>query len=165
MFSSENLDKLTADDFRSFLCFKNNQHWDSIHRQGGMMTKDMPRLRETIRLLVDENVPLHSRLDRLRPSNGDSMVKGLSRAVITPILQVVYPDKYGVFNRTTEEGMKRLSLWPKISRGATFADHYESINPILVEIAANLEIDLWTLDILWCHVGQAVASERDEPDA
>jgi hypothetical protein len=76
--------------------------------------------------------------------------------VITAILQVVYPDKYGVLNNIAEEGMKHLRLWPEIPRAATFAERYEAVNKVLTETAAELGIDLWTLDILWWRVAPHV---------
>ena len=33
MFSPENLDHLSKDDFLSFLYFENNKHWKGIYRQ------------------------------------------------------------------------------------------------------------------------------------
>lgn len=148
-FSSENLDKLTADEFRSFLLTKNNQHWHGLARNGGRMTADMPRLREAIRLLVDENVPLRTRLNRLRPSSGEPMVKYLGPAVITPILQIMYPDRYGVVKKPAEAAMKRVGLWAEMPRGTSFGESYEAENLVLIDTAAKLEIDLWTLDMLW----------------
>lgn len=156
MFSLENLDKLEADGFRGFLLFKNNQHWDNLQRQGGWMTADMPLLRKAIKLLIDENLPIRTRLNRLRPSSGGPMVKGLGRAVITAILLIVYPDKYGVLNNVAEAGMKQLGLWPEIPRAATFGQRYEAVNRVLVETAAKLGIDLWTLDMLWWRVAPHV---------
>lgn len=153
MFAPENLDRMTAEDFRGFLLFKNNQHWDSLHRMGGFMTADMPKLREAIRLLVDEGLPLRTRLNRLRPSSGNPMVKGLGRAVITAILLVCYPQKYGVLNNTAEGAMKKLGLLPTLSRGASFGERYDAVNRVLLETAASLEADLWTLDMLWWRVG------------
>ena len=152
IFSPENLGNLTADDFKSFLLFKNNQHWDSMHRQGGWITEDMDRLKEALKLLFNEDLPIKTRLNRVRPSNGDPMVKGLGRAVITAILQVMHPEKYGVLNNTAETGMKMLKFWPEFSRGATFGDKYEVVNRVLLDIAKKLDIDLWTLDMLWWRV-------------
>jgi len=149
LFSLENLDKLTADDFKSFLLFKNNQHWASLHRQNSWMTADMDKLREALKLLINESLPVKTRLNKLRPNNGDPMVKGLGRAVITAILQVVYPEKYGVVNNTAEKGMMKLTLWPEFPRGYSFGERYEAINKILLEVAEGLGIDLWTLDMLW----------------
>lgn len=155
IFSPENIDKMTKVDFRSFLLFKNNRHWDSLHRQGGRMTADMPKLREAIKLLVDESLSVKVRLDKLRPSTGNPMVKGLGRAVITAILQIMHPEKYGVLNNTAEAGMKQLGLWPKTRRGASFGERYEKINHVITETAAKLNIDLWTLDMLWWRVANS----------
>lgn len=151
MFSPESIVRLTASDFWGFLLFQNNQHWDSLHRQGGRITEDMGKLREALTLLVDEGRPLKKRLDQLRPRRGDPMAPGLGRAVITAILQIVYPDKYGVWNTTTEAGMKRLGLWPDIPRAASFGEKYEKVNAVLHEVAGELGVNLWTLDMLWWH--------------
>lgn len=152
IFSPVNLDNLTADDFKSFLLFKNNQHWDSLHRQGGWITEDMPKLREALKLLLDEGLPIKTRLNRLRPSNGDAMVKGLGRAVITAILQVMFSSEYGVLNNIAETGMKKLKLWPDFPRGATFGERYDTVNRVLLDVAKELDLDLWTLDMLWWRV-------------
>jgi hypothetical protein len=41
MFHPDNLDRLTAEKFKSFLLIRNNKHWEGIHRQGNMLTSDM----------------------------------------------------------------------------------------------------------------------------
>ena len=151
IFSSENLDKLTAEDFKSFLLFKNNQHWDSLQRQGSM-TADMPKLREALKILTDESLPIRTRLNRLRPPRGEPMVRGLGRAVMTGILLILHPDRYGVLNNTAETAMKQLGLWPEMERGADFGARYERVNEVLHRAANDLGTDLWTLDLLWWRV-------------
>jgi hypothetical protein len=155
IFSSDGLDNLTSEEFKSFLLFRNNQHWDSLHRQSGPMTADMDKLRNALKLLLDEQLPIRTRLDRLRPGNGEQMVRGLGRAVITAILQVMHPDKYGVWNNTAERGMKESGLWPDFPRGASFGEKYEVVNKLLLEIAPLVGTDLWTLDMLWWRLGTA----------
>ena len=161
MFTPQNLENMTAEDFRGFLLFKNNWHWDSLHRQGGWMTEDMPLLRQAIKLLIDETIPLKTRLNRLRPSNGEPMVKGLGRAVITAILMIIYPDKYGVLNNTSETGMKQIGLWPNLPRATSFGERYEMVNRVLLETASKLDIDLWTLDMLWWRLFPHVPTGSD----
>ncbi|MEW4570101.1 endonuclease NucS domain-containing protein [Tautonia sp. JC769] len=162
VFSPENVTGLDEETFRGFLLYKNNRHWTSLHRLGGMLTDDMPRLREALALLVDEEMPLQTRLERLRPQGGAPMVKGLSRSVITAILQVVYPDKYGVWNNTSRAGLIRVGLWPELPR-ASFAERYEAINSVLLETASRIGIDLWTLDSLWWKLASMTSeSEEDE---
>ncbi len=76
-------------------------------------------------------------------------VKGMGKAIVTAILQVAYPDKYGVWNSTSETGMKMLDLWPQFDRGTTMGVRYARINRILLSLAEDLQVSLWTLDTLW----------------
>jgi hypothetical protein len=149
--------KLSRENFLEFLHFKNNRHWLGLDRHGEKLTKDMNRLREALALLVDESKPLRDRLERLRPREGPAMVRFLGPAVITAILHVVYPDRYGVFNNTLVAGMKKLGLWPRKLSLAPFADRYEAVNPIQLELASQLGIDLWTFDYLWWYVSRSTA--------
>jgi hypothetical protein len=112
----------------------------------------MSRLREALALLVDESKPLKNRLERLRPPDNKAMVPWLGPAVLTAILHVVYPDRYGVLNNKLKESMAKLGLWPDGLREASLAGQYEAVNPILLELAETLGIDLWTLDYLWWYV-------------
>src|SRR4051812_10650175 len=50
MLAPDRLNDLTADEFRSFLQFRNNQHWLSLQRLGPGITADMDRLREALRI-------------------------------------------------------------------------------------------------------------------
>ena len=85
------------------------------------------------------------------------MIAFLGPAVLTAILHVAYPDRYGVFNNTLVEGMKKLGLWPGKLSSAPFADQYEEVNPIQLKLASHLEIDLWTFDYLWWFVLHSTA--------
>jgi hypothetical protein len=112
-FSPQNVGKLTREAFLSFLQFENNRHWRGLDRHGDKITTDMSRLRDALTLLVDESAPIKSRLERLRPAGSKGMVPWLGPAILTAILHVVYPDRYGVLNNTLLQGMTRLGLWPQ----------------------------------------------------
>ena len=146
LFNPTRIDSLTADDFKSFLLFKNNRHWHGIYRYGNLVTRDMARLREAMRILVDESQPLEKRLNVLFPPNKPNYIKGLGKAVATPILLMVYPDKYGVWNEPSQQGLKRLNLLPQFSKGASFADKYLMINKILNDLARQYNLSLWQVD-------------------
>ncbi len=160
VFSDENLPNLTKDDFLGFLRIKNNRHWDGINRYGPTITKDMGALREALRALLNESVPLRSRLDEIRPPSGPGRIKGLARATITPILLVRYPEKYGVFNKTSETALKRVGLWPNFVTSVPFSEQYFKVNELLLDLAKELEIDLWTLDALWWRVRDLPVPKR-----
>jgi hypothetical protein len=151
-FSPANVGKLSRETVLEFLEFKNNRHWKGLERRGPRLTSDMNRLREALSLLVDEGKPLDTRLERLRPSQGKAMVPFLGPAVITAILHVVYPDRYGVFNEMLRNAMGVLGIWPRNLREDAFADQYTATNPIQLELASELELDLWTFDYLWWYI-------------
>jgi len=166
MFHPDNLDELTKDNFRSFLLFKNNRHWDGIHRQVNMITSDMDNLISALKILLDESKTLNERLDYLFPKGKPNLIKGLGRAVLTPILLVVYPEKYGVWNSRTEEGFKKLGEHPEFERGATFSEKYIQINDILLEYSHRYDISLFKLDAAWWLLseGHEPASEDEDSE-
>jgi hypothetical protein len=141
------LDKLDSQTFLDFLRFKQNRHWSSIHRHGGRMVADMPRLRSALALLLDEAQPLGERVPRAL-----SMVNGLGLSAASPILHVAAPDRYAVWNERTIECAKELGIWPDPSTADKVAS-YPAANELLIRIARDLGIDLWTLDSLWDRMG------------
>jgi hypothetical protein len=151
LFHPDNVGRLTAADFKGFLLYENNRHWWGIHRQQALLISVMDRLRRVLSVLVDESQPLKQRLDWIE-SPGRKPQPGLGRAVMTPILHVVYPGHYGVWNSIAEGAMSRLDMWPAFPRGSTFGDQYLLVNSTIRAVAAELGIDLWTIDALWWQV-------------
>lgn len=154
MFALERLPQLTAAEFRSFLPFSANRHWSGLHRLGPKMTADMDALRQSLTVLLDESSPIDERYDY-----AVGHVKGLGRAVATAILLIVYPDKYGVWNTTSEEALKRLELWPTFDRGEREGRRYVAINNLLRRLSDAVGVDLWTLDTLWYYLLVVVGGE------
>jgi hypothetical protein len=152
IFSPENVRDITKDEFQSFLQFKNNCHWKSLHRHQRFLTADMNRLREGLFLLVNEEERLLFRLQKLYPKNQRPFIPHLGKAVATPILQVVYPDRYGVWNGTSEGGLKKLNLLPEFHTWEDFAGRYAKVNHVLLALSERLKIDLWHLDVLWWYL-------------
>lgn len=170
MFHPNNLDALTKDNFKSFLLIENNKHWEGIHRQGNMITEDMDKLIEALKILLDESKPLKERLDFLFPKNKPNYIKGLGRAIVTPILMVVYPSKYGVYNRRSDEGIEKVGMEPKFSRGASFSEKYIKINDVLSSLATENNMSLFELDDVWWKITEGyrptpLEEERQETEA
>ena len=140
----ERLDELTEEEFRSFLLFRNNRHWTGLTRHQESMCSDMGRLRDTLALLLDESRPIEGRY-----TEALSSIRGFGKAVACAVLNVVYPETYGVWNNTSEAGLKQLGLWPDMERGTSRGEKYVRVNEVLHELADALELDLWTLDALW----------------
>jgi hypothetical protein len=153
LFSPEHLSILSPDEFRGFLSFDNNRHWSSIHRHVTSLTSDMDALRHALSVLLDETRPIRSRLDAVLSSRGSAKVHGMGKAVATPILLIAHPDRYGVWNEPSEEGMQTLGIWPNNYRGLSEGVKYERMNALLRRLRDDLGVDFWTLDALWWRLG------------
>jgi hypothetical protein len=144
IFSSEHIPRITKEEFTSFLYVENNCHWSGLYRKGLGAAADMKALRQALGILLDEGRPIRDRfpdaLDR---------VTGLGKGIATGILTVAYPEKYGVWNNTSEAALRKLHLWPNFDRGEGIGGRYEKINELFRRIASDLGIDFWTLDTLW----------------
>ncbi|GAF69376.1 unnamed protein product [marine sediment metagenome] len=163
MFNPAALNQLTKEQFKSFLLFKNNKNWMGIHRQGNIITKNMPKLRKALKILLDEKTDLKDRLNKLFPPNKPNLIKGLGRAVITPILMIVYPDKYGTYNKRIEVGLKILGLNPEF-KGKSFAERYIKVNSILTDITQKYGVNFFQLDDMFGYMYKEENgnSENDE---
>jgi hypothetical protein len=149
VFDPANLGRLTDDAFRGFLLYENNRHWWGIHRHQAKLVADMDRLRHTLGVLLDENQPIVDRLDWIEPTAALKPLPGIGPAVITPILHVVYPDRYGVWNSISETAMRRLELWPGFNSGDGFGRKDTAVNSSIQWAATQVGVDLWTIDSLW----------------
>lgn len=163
VFDPANLPRLSEETFRGFLQFKNNRHWLSLQRKGSLVCADMKRLREALAILLDESRPIEERLDQLVPARGPAFVPHLGKAILTPILLIHDPQRYGVWNQISENAMRTLSIWPDLERTAPFGRRYAEANAVMRKVAESVGIDLWILDALWWHVsGTASAEESTE---
>jgi hypothetical protein len=124
----------------------------------------MDRLRKALAILVDESRGIKERLNLLMPNKGQPMVKGLGRAILTPILMIAYPDTYGVWNGTSEAGMRALGIFPNLPAGRAFGNRYVPVNDVLLRLSRDVEVDLWTLDGLWWNIN-VPASGVEESDS
>jgi hypothetical protein len=162
IFSQNRIDSLTEIEMREFLQFKNNQHWFGLQRMGPAICGDMGLLRSALKILLDENQSIADRLNKLIPGKGPAYVPRLSRAVLTPILMISHPKKYGVWNNVSESGMKLLNVWPDFDVGTSFGNKYAMVNDIMVELAEAVGVDLWILDALWWRLEGETTSAGTE---
>ena len=132
---------LAADELTDFLHFENNRHWWGLHRHATGLASRIEVVRQALGELFDEATPLAERVDGIGP------VPDLTPAVWSPMLLVAKPDEYAVWSGISESAMRRLGLWPETSEsdGSTYA----AANQAMHTVAADLDVDLWTLDALW----------------
>ncbi len=151
------IEHIDEEVLRSFLYFENNKHWSGLNRQVNRVCADMAATRTALRHLVDETQPM---TERMQPVTS---IKGMGKGIITAILHVAYPDRFGVRNNTSHEGLEKLGVMPHLPRGASFGERYAAINAVLLSLAQALDVDLWTLDTLWWLLDSDVAEGDDSP--
>jgi len=147
IFHTDNLPRLSEQELRPFFYFENNHHWSGLHRQVNRICADMNATRAVLHALLDESQPIDQRMTQVQGE-----IIGMGKAIITAILMIAHPDKYGVWNNTSEDGLISLNIWPEFQRGESFGTRYVRINDLLNQLARALEIDLWTLDAVWWHL-------------
>ena len=136
--------QLTKETYYEFLSMKKNHHWSGLERLGKPAADNMENLRSAVSILVDEDQSLPSRYDAAA-----GMLPGVGAATLTPILLLVFPKRYGVWNTTSESEMKKKGVWPAFPIRASMGEKYELINSVLNKLASEHKVDLWTLDALW----------------
>jgi hypothetical protein len=144
IFSPSHVSQLSKDEFESFLYLDNNHHWSGLYRTGLRATADMKQLRRSLAELLDEAQPIRERFPKALKK-----VNGMGKGIATGILTIAYPDRYGVWNNTSEGALREAEIWPEVERGDGTGGRYDRINDLLKRLASDLGIDLWTLDALW----------------
>jgi hypothetical protein len=166
IFNPSHLPDLTAEEFKSFLLMRNNRHWSGIFRSGNLLTQNMDKLRAALLILLDETRPLDKRLNTLFPPKKSNYIKGMGKAIATPILLVTYPDKYGVWNSPSQHALEILNLLPKFTRGSGFAEKYSKINTILGNIKDRYGLSFWQTDTMMGEIagssGSPLSSQNEE---
>ena len=151
IFSTEHLTKITTEEFHSFLLFENNQHWTGLTRQSPRLTKSRKNLSKALLILADDSRPVGERLE-----DATQLVDGMGKGIATAVLLIMFPEKYGVWNGTSEAALIELGVWPDFPRGTSFGARYECINEILRSLSQALQMDLWTVDwLMWRIVRSA----------
>jgi hypothetical protein len=109
LFRYDNIDNISKEQFQSFLDIKENRHW-TLQRLKTTLTQDMPKLRMSLKILVDNSLPLEDRLRKLRDPDSPEFMEYMGNATFSPILLVTNPNEYPVFNGTVEEAFKILGI-------------------------------------------------------
>jgi len=152
LFSLENLENLTAEDFGSFLYFRNNRSWTNLYRRGLEATSNMSYLKRALKLLQDESVDLRTRINLIL-HGGNYHVKGMGKNIVTAILHVCDKrDRYGVWNGPTEGALKKLGRLPR--RTYNKGEYYFRINTELNQLKKELKTDLIIVDSFIWHINK-----------
>lgn len=150
IFKYDNIDNITAEQFQSFLDTKENKHW-TLSRVKTVVTRDMPKLRRALKILLDESIPIEKRLQRLRDRNSSDFQENLGKAVMTPILLVTNPTMYPILNGTVERAFKQLGT-ELGNESDPLWERYPQVQKIILNLASKYGLSLWQIDWVWWKV-------------
>ncbi len=133
-------------DFKNFLYFKHNQSWTNLNRGGAEALANPEQLKRLLILIQDDSTRVD---DRVRETlQGKSRCPGINKNTVTGLLHTFWPDKYGSWNKQTDEALKKIGRTPAsaIDEGR----HYLNINAALTKLAAELHTNLSAIDaFMW----------------
>jgi hypothetical protein len=96
------------------------------------VVRDPGKFRKVIRELLDESVPVTTRLDRVL--DGPEHIDGMGKGLATEYLMIAHPDKYCIWNGKSESGLAALDRMPLFERGQSSGQRYDMILRAVAEI-------------------------------
>lgn len=168
MFKPVNLNKLTKDDFTSFLNVNNNKSWTGLQRNESAVTADMNKLRKVCEHLQNEQISIEERLDTVfDKEKSEFAIDGMGPGLVSAILLVCdKKDQYGVWNSRSQETLRRFGLIPE-KLPTKMSEAYILINKALIGLKKKYNLTLVEVDIFvyWADAfyGKAILWSAD-PD-
>lgn len=163
VFSLDTIDNLTKEQFQEFLLIENNKHWSNLQRPGGNLVKDFPKLKNALKILLDESISINERIKRIRDPSSPNVTSYLSTAIYTPILLVSTNMQYPVINEPVSLALDKLGLY---SREEYLKGHdWETIpkmQEIVKDIAQKNDLDLWQIDWVWWQIAKNSIDDDSE---
>ncbi len=161
IFQYENIRKLDRKVFCEFLKFENNKQLKSYDKLAKEITKDIYELRQVFKGFLDRSKNRFDRFEYAFP-NEKQKIKGLDKNVLTTILQITEPDKYGIWSASAEYVIKEFDLWP--DGGDTVLLKHILVNLMLGSLSEELVIDKWTLNALFEFIYREEIQKSNEVD-
>ena len=153
VFNYNNIDNLKKEDM-DYLNFSRNKHWHNIHRSKTTITTDMDKLKKSLKMLLNEKIPINKRINDIKAPKTKYYIKGFGKATLTPILFISNPKKYGIYNSKSEKGLKKIGMHPNFEKNDKLGEKYTKINKILINLAEKYDLSLWELDFIWYDISQ-----------
>ncbi|RMF85134.1 MAG: AAA family ATPase, partial [Nitrospinota bacterium] len=128
-----------------------------------VMRKEIGRLREGLLYLLTTSDDLVTMLNRLLVPGSRYAIAGLKRAFFIPLLQALYPDRYSLWDRHIEAGIKRLGMqyW---QAGESPGEIYQQLMRAKEALCSlNEHLDLFLLDDLLRRIGTGAFPLTEEP--
>lgn len=160
IFQYDAIDESTIEYFNQFLNFKENMHWTGLQRKRPALNENTDQLLKVIKHLLDEGISIHDRLNHITDKKSEYYYKGINKGILTPILLVSNPQKYGILNDVSYKALKMMGFVNQLPK--KIGDRYLTINNILFQLKSTWKIPFWHLDwILWYVANNETINDED----
>ena len=163
IFSTSHIDELTWEEFRNFTLDKYNHHWTNMFRYNGFLKRDFNVLKQALKVLLDEKIPIDERLRKTLPGDAPLKAEGTGPALFTSILTVAYPHRYAVYNNTTVKSTNLVLHGEHFSKNH-FVEEYAHYNKVVTELARKNGLTLWEMDWVWGYIEAHRPPETEEEE-
>lgn len=140
--------KSLCNNYKEWCKASNNKSWTNLTRRGYWATETPERLSNLLSLLLDEDIEIEERVQLgLRER---FKVDGIGEGILTGLLHTFFPDKYGVWNKRTIEGLRTLGYQLYGLNSRYVGKTYRRINGTLTELSEVFQTDLTHIDaFMW----------------
>ena len=136
-------------DFKKYACFKGNQSWN-LKRAGAEALMHPDQLKRVLLLLQENKTPVEDRINSCL--KGEYVCPGIDRSVLTSLLHMYWPTKFGAWNKNTDEALKKIKRTPVPLQDS--GKHYASVNATLSRLASELHTSLTAIDGLMWYIAK-----------
>lgn len=145
-----NIDEMSEKDFEKILYIEYNKSWSKLYRHKSKIFRNVPQLKNSLKLLLDKSLDIKDRFDQVASYQGTSHIIGMGVGIASAILHIYDPNQYGVWNTRSIVALDRLEMLPIGIKGT--GAYYISLNNKLHEIKEKLKTDLTTLDLFLGYI-------------
>jgi len=155
-FEQDNLQNIdtVCNAYGRWLLASNNKSWTNLQRRGKEALEQPVKLCELLSFLQQETVPIEERVQK--GLTGEYKVDGIGKGILTGLLHTMYPEKYGVWNRSTIDAFKELAIYIPLMYSIKKGRTYARINAVLNKMASHLDTNLTFVDGFMWYVATRV---------
>ncbi|MDI3502692.1 MAG: hypothetical protein PWR09_817, partial [Archaeoglobi archaeon] len=148
MFSEEGLKEMENKDVFLFLGSRFMRwSWTDLSVNKWEFVEKIDEFKRLIRYMRDETIPVEERIENALKK---FKIRNLTPCILSGILFVLHPEKYGVWSSDNERALRLLGRLPKLT--GRVGEDYKRINEKFHELAEELDVDLLKLDMFLSYV-------------
>ena len=157
IFNSENLSNVeqVCKGYERWLLASNNKSWTNLQRLGHFALNKSDNLCELLGFIQDESIPIEERV--YQGLVGKHKVDCVGKAILTGFFHTMFPEKYGVWNGSTEKAFKKLDINTAFT-SKHVGETYVEINDMLVEMSSKVGYSITYVDGFMWYIATKLSS-------